>query len=320
MLCASEASAQIYEAAGSRAPGMGGAFVAVASDSSATWWNPAGLADGPFVDVGLARGLTERSERIPAARDRASSFALGTPVIGISYYRFEVTDAHRSTPTAAASADREDLTAGLPIRSLTVQQFGATVVQTLIPGVHVGATFNYVTGTGRTGTSGSADPDALLDAGEELEGGDREHHFDLTLGVLATAGVVRLGVAMRNVLAPEFGDGVWRLPRQVRLGAAVDLEKAGGPPLILAIDADARTYRAGAGDRRVIAVGGEQWFLNRRLGIRAGARFNQVGESERAFTGGASVAVRAGAYLEGYVVHGGDRDEQGWGAAARVTF
>ena len=45
---AAPAGAQIVESVGSRALGMGGAFVAVASDSTATWWNPAGLAAGPF--------------------------------------------------------------------------------------------------------------------------------------------------------------------------------------------------------------------------------------------------------------------------------
>ncbi|MEO6223141.1 MAG: hypothetical protein ABIP90_07805, partial [Vicinamibacterales bacterium] len=41
------ASAQTgFEVIGSRALGMGGAFVAVADDPSAVFWNPAGLASG----------------------------------------------------------------------------------------------------------------------------------------------------------------------------------------------------------------------------------------------------------------------------------
>src|SRR5687767_15417468 len=69
-LAADSAYAQVIESAGSRALGMGGAFVAVASDSSATWWNPAGIAAGPFVDIALARSVTERAGELPAARDR----------------------------------------------------------------------------------------------------------------------------------------------------------------------------------------------------------------------------------------------------------
>lgn len=320
VLCASGASAQIYEAIGTRAQGMGGAFVAVASDSTATWWNPGALADGPLVDVAIGKGVTERHAGLQPSRDRASWFALGTPVIGLSYYRFRLTDTQSPLPTGAVAVDREDITAGPSIRSISVQQVGATLVQTLLPGVHAGATFTFVTGTGRTATAVSGDSDGLLDAGEELTGGDSQHHFDMTVGVLATAGVVRLGAAVRNVLEPTFGNDAWRLPRQVRVGAAIDLEKADGPPLVVAVDADARAYRAETGDRRVIAAGAEQWLLTRRLGFRAGARFNQVGAKERAFTAGVSVAIRAGTYLEGHVVHGGAQDEQGWGAAARVTF
>ena len=40
------ASAQTFETFGTRAAGMGGAFVAVADDASAVYWNPAGLALG----------------------------------------------------------------------------------------------------------------------------------------------------------------------------------------------------------------------------------------------------------------------------------
>ena len=50
------ADAQAIETVGARALGMGGAFVAVANDSTATWWNPAGLAAGPFVDLTVTGG------------------------------------------------------------------------------------------------------------------------------------------------------------------------------------------------------------------------------------------------------------------------
>ncbi len=52
------ASAQIYEIVGTRAQGMGGAFVAVADDATATWWNPAGLATGAYFSSVIERGRT----------------------------------------------------------------------------------------------------------------------------------------------------------------------------------------------------------------------------------------------------------------------
>src|SRR5262249_55908215 len=49
LLWPTAALSQVYESVGIRAQGMAGAFVAVADDASATWWNPAGLATGAYV-------------------------------------------------------------------------------------------------------------------------------------------------------------------------------------------------------------------------------------------------------------------------------
>ena len=313
------ASAQIVEAAGSRSLGMGGAFVAVADDSSATWWNPAGLAAGPFLDVALGRAVTSQQNMLPVTRDRVAWFAITTPPFGFSYYRLRLTDIQPFDPTAAAPADREDRRAGVPVRSISVSQLGATLVQTLLPGVHVGTTVKYVRGTVRSSRDDSLmDGSRLLARGEDLEGGDAESRFDLDVGLLAVAGPVRMGGLIRNVRQPVFGDA--RLPRQVRAGVAFDGERAGLAPLLVALDADLRRYRTGSGDRRVVAVGGERWIAARRVGLRAGARFNTVAAQDRAVTAGVSVAARAALFVDAHVVRGGAADDQGWGIAARVSF
>src|SRR5437773_12382251 len=92
VMIATNCSAQIVESVGNRALGMGGAFVAVAADSTATWWNPAGLATGPFSDVSLGSGITDLKEQVPARRDRVSWFAATAPAVGVSYYRLRITD------------------------------------------------------------------------------------------------------------------------------------------------------------------------------------------------------------------------------------
>jgi hypothetical protein len=181
----------------------------------------------------------------------------------------------------------------------------------------------YLRGTFRQGRQDGGASD-VLDFGEELDGGNAESHFDLDVGLLATAGALRLGGVVRNVRQPEFGmqagqTGL-RLDRQVRVGAAFDPEDATGVPLTIAIDADVKTYLAGTSDRRVIAVGAEQWGASKRVGIRAGGRFNRVGARERSATVGASVLVRSGMFLDGYAVRGGSADERGWGLTARVSF
>src|SRR3954462_2561320 len=148
---APDCSAQIVEAVGNRALGMGGAFVAVAADSTATWWNPAGLATGPFSDMSLGRGVTDLTTNVPARRDRVSWFAATSPAVGFSYYRLRITDIQGFGPTGQPSASREDTRAEVSVRSLSVSELGLTVVQSILPGIHVGATLKYLRGTLRAG-------------------------------------------------------------------------------------------------------------------------------------------------------------------------
>ena len=317
------AFAQTVEAVGTRALGMGGAFVAVADDSSASWWNPAGLAAGPFLDVAIARNGVAIDGTLPASRTGTWSFTLGTPPFGVSYYRLRITDIAPLDPTAQGRAGREDREAGTAVRSLSLSQFGATVLHTVLTGVHIGSTVKYVRGTART--SAVLGPDAvrleipeLLDLGDDLEGGDGHGTVDLDIGVLAVAGGLRAGAVVRNLREPSF-DGI-TVPRQVRIGGAFDGEAAGMLPLMVSVDADLRSYDAGAGERRVVAIGAEHWLSRRRVAVRGGARFNTIGATDRAVTVGASVAPRAGLFVDGYAVHGGDTGEGGWGVAARVSF
>jgi len=325
IITATDSSAQIVEGVGNRALGMAGAYTAVAADSTATWWNPAGLATGPYSDISLGRSIADldNDETSSARRDRVSWFAATATVVGFSYYRLRITDIRGFGPTGQPSVDRQDTRTGVSMRSLSARQFGLTVVQSLLPGVHAGATLKYERGTVRVGTDdGSRSDSDLLDAGEDLEGGNASNQFDLDAGLMAVAGPVRLGAVMRNILKPDFGSEVtpFVLPRQVRLGAAIDTEQVGGPPFIFSIDADVMTYATGTGDRRVVALGAERWLWSKRIAVRGGGRFNTVGANERAATAGGSVAVRNGLYLEGYIVRGGSEAERGWGLGTRVSF
>lgn len=309
---------------------MGGAFVAVADDSSATWWNPAGLAAGPFLDLALGRAVTDAAEGIPARRDGVGWFALATPPVGVAYYRLRLIDIQPFDPTTGnGDVSREDRRAGVPVRALSASQLGVTLVHSIFSGFHAGTTVKYVRGTLRGGREdGLARPSDLLDLGEEFEGGDAQSRLDLDVGLLGVAGPFRVGGVVRNLLQPEFDGEAFggspgptlRLPRQVRIGAAFDPEDVTGVPLTLALDADVRAYPTGSGDRRVVAIGGEQWLASRRVGVRAGARFNTTGARDRSATAGVSVSPRAGMYLDGHVVRGGSVDDRGWGVVARISF
>jgi hypothetical protein len=77
------------EVLGVRAQGMAGAFVAVADDATAVYWNPAGLGTGDFVSVLLERSHVSLPDG-PGGEPRAlrtGAILIGTPPLGAGYYR-----------------------------------------------------------------------------------------------------------------------------------------------------------------------------------------------------------------------------------------
>lgn len=281
----SSASAQIYESIGIRAQGMSGAFVAVSDDATTTWWNPAGLASG-----GYFNGIIEFDRVDNPTSTRARAFALSVPSLGLSYYRLALNGMRLPDPTGSPSASRED--------QGVLNQFGATVGQSIGSHLVLGSTLKLVRALGQT-------------------------HGDLDAGAMATLGRLRLGLAVKNVRTPEFSEGDTRieLPRQVRAGASV---RAGSPnraEITAAVDADLTTTpTTAAGDERHLATGVEAWLANRSVGLRAGVGMNTLGESRRSGSVGVSVGLRGGSYLDGQLTRGADEARNGWGFALRVTF
>src|SRR4029453_16580011 len=76
------------EVFGVRAQGMAGAFVAVADDATAAYWNPAGLGTGDFVSLALERshGSFPAGGGVAPAL-RTGAVLIGTPPLGAGYYR-----------------------------------------------------------------------------------------------------------------------------------------------------------------------------------------------------------------------------------------
>ena len=321
--------AQTIETVGERALGMGGAFVAVADDSTATWWNPAALAPGPFFDLSVGwAGTEQRQDGEPIARTRVTGLSLSTPPLGVSYYRFCITDIQPTGSIGTPVAGREDGRAGV-VRSLRLHDVGVTLLTSVFTGVHVGTTLKFLRGRVEHTTGGAqSTPEDLLDLGDDATGAESQNQFDADVGVLATTGPIRVGAVVRNLLEAEFDDGsnaglaAMRLPRQARVGVAFDgaLRRTKASPWVVSADVDVVRYTTGTGDRRVIAAGAERWLFGKRLGIRGGGRFNQVGHKERSATAGVSGAIRPGLFVEAHAVAGGSADERGWGVAGRVSF
>jgi hypothetical protein len=323
------ARAQANDTVGTRAQGMAGAFTAVADDASATWWNPAGLASGAYfngiIDAGTHHdpGSDRTAAGTPApawrAADRAVSLAF--PALGLSYYRLRVSEIRPETSTGTTPGDRQDEgSAETRLRSLTLDQFGASVGQSLGQHLVVGSTLKLI--RGRFGAAVRSPGTASLDEADRLEI-DGETHADLDIGAMANLGHARLGLMVRNVREPEFRSGAdtLRLSRHARAGFALS---SGGRGLlgnaVVAVDADLTKTATVLGDQRRVAVGGEVWMPTRVLGIRGGLSANTIGSRRLSPSGGLSAAFRRGMYVDAEVTGGSETGRHGWGVALRVTF
>ena len=209
----------VFESVGERALGMGGAFVAVANDATAVYWNPAGLgsAIGAGMTIGWYQFQSGNQSQAPVAgpTERSGNFtSLGATSAGLSYGKLQAT-------TLAGG------TLGAPsVETLTVSQYGVTVLQTLVPGLVVGTTLKYLRGNviGEPVTAATV-KDALAETNNMA--GPTKSALDLDIGLMATADRLRIGLTMKNVRQPSFGDvadSANTLQRQSRLGVALRID------------------------------------------------------------------------------------------------
>jgi hypothetical protein len=306
------AAAQSFDTVGTRAAGMGGAFVAVADDASAVYWNPAGFASGALFSLVLDRNAAKLAPPSDGPAGSRSGFlmALGVPALGLSYYRLRSIDL---TPLQTLVGP-----AVVEANSLVTHHIGATLVQSVAPGLAVGATLKLVRGVASSTLEPATERDDLLDDHGDLtrEGTTR---FDADLGVMATAGRLKAGLTVRNVSEPSFrtpGGRSLQLERQARAGLSV----APVAGWVVAADSDVLESHGPAGPIRTFAAGTEG-RVHRRAFVRGGFNVNTAG-SERtpAVSAGASFAATASLLVDVQVTGGSDKAARGWGVAARFGY
>jgi hypothetical protein len=284
ILASSPAAAQTFETVGIRAQGMGGAFVAVADDATATWWNPAGLATGAYFSSILEY---DRAPDVDGAR--AEGFAAAFPALGMSYYRLPISQMRPADSTGQGSASRQD--------EGVLSVFGASVGQSLGRHFVLASTLKLLRAEGDT-------------------------HAGLDIGAMANFSGLRLGLTVKNVSEPSFGDGDrLTLTRQVRAGVAlVGGGRGGVNQVALALDGDLTRFATPAGDERHLGGGVELWMAARRVGLRGGLATNTIGDARNSASAGVSLAVRQGTYFDTQVTGGSDPTRKGWGIDLRMTF
>ena len=324
LLMARATTAQVVEQIGTRALGMGGAFVAVADDATASYWNPAGLATGAILSLlverqTLARVSAQEGSDAPDVSEDGSGLIMsfGAPPLGLTYYRLRGSYVVRDGRVAGADGDRRNDRA-TALGSLVTHHAGVTLLQSLADRLVLATVFKYVRGVaaaqpGREGTT----LDEALDHAGSL-GGRATSAFDVDVGVMLSTGRARIGVVGRNLREPAFEapDGTrLGLERHVRAGLAV-LPADG---LIVAADVDLTRQGVLVGKRRELALGFES-SLGEAAAVRAGFRVDLEGDGAPVGSLGVSVAVLRFVWLDAQVTRGQEGREQGWGMGARVAF
>jgi hypothetical protein len=290
---------------------MGGAFVAVADDATANYWNPAGLIrvqssgvlEQQWSDTRLGSPNLEEG-----TSDLTTFVSLASPTVGLSYYRLRSWQVDRMSGNGVGDSPAS-------LSSLVTQHVGITLVQPLSAGVALATVLKAVRGTVAQGFGdGGAPVDTLFDQTSALSGRSTTR-LDLDLGVMVGVGSVRLGFVGRNLREPEFAvsdDAMVRLRRQFRAGLSIRPTQA----LVVAADVDLSIVDTAEGRRRNVAVGVEHRFGP--MVVRAGGRVNvEEDDFEPVVSFGFSAEVWSQFWLDGQVTRSRNDGDRGWGVSMR---
>ncbi len=294
---------------GARAASLGGAFTAVADDAWAYYWNPAGIAFGPIVQVGLSRGeddLDRSGEGLLV--DTATGFSVGYTFMGVAGTWFTNTSSRREDDVLSSQ--------GLETFDLSFSLLQSLPIDNLV----IAGNIHYLRGTAfeldemvAGLSSADLEPSAIF---SRVRGGEGHSSQTWALDFAALYEPnpwLRVGLMWRRLNEPEFdtpsGSAIV-LARHARAGAAFRLP---GDTLV-SFDSDLSSQGFEDVSWREISLGAEKAFFERRLFARAGTRV-EIGSDRGkrpAFSLGAGGRIRFLLVEFAYLAAATDRDRAWW--------
>jgi len=248
---------------GARPVGMGGAFTAIADDSNAPLYNPAGLVQIQWNEVSamysrLFSGLTLYSGKETTGGDTVhiDQSYLAFASRASTYGSWAVSWANTNT----TSLYREDTA------TLSYAHYLGDVIPVLDNQVSLGVNFKYLRRAFTLDSNTVSDP--------VFSAGDSRSAYTADAGLLwkpeeGTYEGWRAGLVAQNLTQPDMGFlQKEKVPLEYRLGLAYQSKER--PWLVPALDFTRRDGVTG------VAGGIESWLFNDALGLRAGANRDEA--------------------------------------------
>lgn len=294
---------------GTKAAAMGGAFTAVANDTTAFYWNPAGYAFGPVFHAGVQWGESEmnRDDGVTFA-DEASGFSLGFTFMGVA-----------GTFSKESSSSIEDEV--LSSRGVETFDLSVSILQSLpIDDLVIAGNVHYLRGEGHE----LFESLSSLAPEERIASAVRDRVLDTAGETSSTASVdlgalyqprdwVRVGLMWRRLFEPGFrlpsGEEVV-LPRHGRAGVAFFLARE----TTVSLDFDLSSQGGIDESWREVSLGVEERFFEDVLSLRGGLRA-EIGPdrgARPAFSAGLGVRIRFLLVEAAYQGSSESRDEALW--------
>lgn len=330
-LVTAPAMAVEFAVVGPRAVGMGGAGVAITTDSLATYWNPAGLAMTQTVDIRAqvsAQGVDRRgvldtlkniedfnpnapnaAAQAQGLRDRINSGgSLSAVATGGLYFKghigehaigFNISDVATagSFVSQGFTGSGTSISGQLALRGLEARQAAFSYAYAFADKTFsVGVTGKVIQGAAYTGT-------ATVTGGQDVNLSDNFGKAKLSTAFGIDVGAIyrpsswlRFGVVAKDLNQPEFDapDGTkFKLNPQVRGGIAINPYSS----LTLTGDVDATSNKTLVPGQKsqVLSLGAEQTILSEFLSLRIGALKNMQ-DAASPFTPTAGFGLRIFAF------------------------